>query len=83
MYVVLHDCKVAPGPLHLKAGELWFSDLHLLTPQVEVVGPILDQVFDAGCKSSRPKAGVQARPIARRSASIDADAALDELIKHG
>lgn len=72
MYIILCDCKVAPGPLHLKAGELWFSDLHLLTPQVEVIGPILDQVFDAGC--SRPLAGVQAR---RR---IDADEALDELI---
>lgn len=79
MYVILHDCKVAPGPLHLKAGELWFSDLHLLTPQVEVVGPILDQVFDAGCKA-QPAFGRGRTEQNRRSVSIDADKALDELI---
>ena len=68
-YVVLHDCRISPG-IALRAGELWFGPLHKLTPEVEVVGPMLDQVFDAGCR-----AGESRRPSTR----IDADTALDEL----
>lgn len=51
-YVILHDCKVsqpaAGGVVTPRAGELWFSPLHQQAPQVQVIGPILEQVLAAG-----------------------------------
>lgn len=57
VYIVEHDHRITVWNDNsrqehvLRAGELWFSPLHQQTPQVPVVGPILEQVLGAGQKA--------------------------------
>lgn len=77
MYVIAEDCSASMFGLQSntpKAGQLWFSPIHETTPQVEVVGPILDQIFDAG---TSPQDWMGRRQV---KYSIEADAALEELL---
>lgn len=56
----------------LRDGSMWYSPLHQFYPQVEVTGPFLDNVFDAGC------AAQETRP-----ARLNSDQLLEELGKEG
>ncbi len=56
-------------------GTLWFSALHITEPDLKVEGPILEQIFEAGCRAIRPAEGRRiSRPL------LNPDAALDELM---
>lgn len=53
-YIILHDCRLqhrdrtGPIDLQLRKGELWFGPLHRQWPEMQVVGPILDQILAQG-----------------------------------
>lgn len=68
-----------------RAEELWFSELRFTDPDVRVQGPILDTLFEVGCKAVEQALpagqghdhGTQTGRYSR--VDFDADAALDEL----
>lgn len=48
MYVIVHDCRLSMDDIHLKAGELWFSELRFKWPAVKVEGPIRESILGMG-----------------------------------